>query len=63
MGILGNEAADELAKNAAEGVPPDDHKKWMSRGDKTVGKVEEEEKYGGRRMHKESYDMAAEGSN
>ena len=29
MGILGNEAADVLAKNAAEGVPPDDHKKWM----------------------------------
>ena len=30
MGILGNEAADVLAKNAAEGVPMDDHEKWMS---------------------------------
>ena len=30
MGILGNEAAYVLAKNAAEGVPPDDHEKWMS---------------------------------
>ena len=27
MGILGNEAADVLAKNAAEGVPLDDHEK------------------------------------
>ena len=32
MGILGNEAADVLAKNAAKGVPPDDHEKWMSGG-------------------------------
>ena len=32
MGILGNEAADVLAKNAAEGVPLDDHKKCMSGG-------------------------------
>ena len=32
IGILGNEAADVLAKNAAEGVPPDDHEKWMSGG-------------------------------
>ena len=32
MGILGNEAADVLVKQAAEGVPPDDHEKWMSRG-------------------------------
>ena len=32
MGILGNEAADRLAKNAAEGVPLDDHEKWMSGG-------------------------------
>ena len=31
MGILGNEAADVLAKNAADGVPLDDHK-WMSVG-------------------------------
>ena len=30
--ILGNEAADVLAKNAAEGVPLDDHEKWMSGG-------------------------------
>ena len=29
MGILGNEAADVLAKNAAEGVPLDDHDRWM----------------------------------
>ena len=27
MGILGNEAADVLAKNAAEGVPLDEHEK------------------------------------
>ena len=33
MGILGNEAADVLAKNAAEGVPLDDHEKWMSGGE------------------------------
>ena len=32
MGILGNEATDVLAKQAAEGVPPDDHDKWMSGG-------------------------------
>ena len=32
IGILGNEAADVLAKNAAEGVPPDDQDKWMSGG-------------------------------
>ena len=32
MGILGNEVADVLAKNAAEGVPLDDHDKWMSGG-------------------------------
>ena len=32
MGILGNEEADVLAKNAAEGVPLDAHEKWMSRG-------------------------------
>ena len=32
MGILGNEAADVCAKQAAEGVPPDDHDKWMSGG-------------------------------
>ena len=32
MGILGNEAADMCAKQAAEGVPLDDHEKWMSGG-------------------------------
>ena len=32
MGILGNEVADVLAKQAAEGVSPDDHEKWMSGG-------------------------------
>ena len=32
MGILGNEAADVLAKRAVEGVPLDDHKRWMSGG-------------------------------
>ena len=32
MGILGNEAADVLAKQAAERVPLDDHEKWMSGG-------------------------------
>ena len=32
MGILGNEAVDVLAKNAAEGVPPDDHEKWIGGG-------------------------------
>src|SRR5258706_6353694 len=32
MGILGNEAADVLAKKAAEGVPPDDHDKGMTGG-------------------------------
>ena len=30
MNILGNEAADVLAKHATEGVPSDDHEKWMS---------------------------------
>ena len=30
--ILGNETADVLAKKAAEGVPPDDYKKWMTGG-------------------------------
>ena len=47
MGILGNEAADVLAKNAAERVPPDDHDRWMSGG--TVGKAAEEGLFGGRR--------------
>ena len=38
MGMLGNEAADVLPKNAAEGVPPDNHEKWVSGGgDKTMG--------------------------
>ena len=32
MAILGNEPADVLAKRAAEGVPLDDHKQWMSGG-------------------------------
>ena len=32
MGILRNKAADVFAKNAAEGVPSDDHEKWMSGG-------------------------------
>ena len=32
MDILGNETADVLAKNAAEGVPLDYHEKWMSGG-------------------------------
>ena len=32
MGILCNEAADVLAKQAAEGVPMDNHEKWMFRG-------------------------------
>ena len=32
MGILENETADVLAKQAAEGVSPDDHEKWMSGG-------------------------------
>ena len=27
-----NEVANVLAKNAAEGVPPDDHDRWMSGG-------------------------------
>ena len=32
MGILGNKPADVVAKNAAEGVPPDGHEWWMSGG-------------------------------
>ena len=32
MGILGNGAADVLAKDAAAGMPPDDHEKRMSGG-------------------------------
>ena len=32
MGIFGNEAADVLAKKVAEGVPRDEHEKWMSGG-------------------------------
>ena len=32
MGILENEAADVLAKDTVEGVPLDDHEKWMSGG-------------------------------
>ena len=32
MGILGNEAVDVLAKNAAEGVPLDDHEKSSGSG-------------------------------
>ena len=52
-----------LAKNVAEGVPLDDHERWISGGgDKTVGKAEEEGKCGGRRGYKEGDGMAAEGS-
>ena len=49
MGILGNEAADVLAKKAAEGVPPDDHDRWMwgGGGYPTVGKAAEEGLFGG----------------
>ena len=55
MGILGNDAADVLAKNAAEGVPLDDHDKWMSGGGyKAVGEAEEERKCGGRRGDRKS---------
>ena len=32
MGIFGNEPANVLAKNAAEGVPPGDHEKCISGG-------------------------------
>ena len=32
IGIFSNEAADVLAKLAAESVPVDDHGKWMSGG-------------------------------
>ena len=32
MGILGNEAADVLAKRASERVPVDDHEKWITGG-------------------------------
>ena len=39
IGTLGNEAADVCAKQAAEGVPLDDHEKWMSGGDLAVGKI------------------------
>ena len=65
MGILGNEAADVLAKNAADGVPPDDHDRWMSGGYPTVGKAAEEELFGGRRgcSNWQSDGMAAEGGN
>ena len=53
-----------LAKKAAEGVPLDDHDKWMSGGGyKAVGEAEEEEKCGGRRGYKEGDGMAVEGSN
>ena len=70
MGILGNEAADVLAKNAAEGVPPDDHEKWMSGGSIRQWAKErnlEEEASGGRWKRGCSYwscnEMAAESSN
>ena len=32
IGILGNEAADVMAKKAAEEVPLDDHEQWISGG-------------------------------
>ena len=32
MGILGNEAADVLAKRVAVRVPVDDHENWMAGG-------------------------------
>ena len=51
MGILGNEAADVGAKNAAGEVRTlEDHEKWMSGGGYTsVGKAAEEGLCGGRR--------------
>ena len=48
IGILGNEAADVLAQQAAEQVPLDDHEKWMSGGYSAVGEAEEEGVYRGR---------------
>ena len=41
IGILGNEAADAVAKKAAEGVRLDDHEKWMTGGYKAVGEAAE----------------------
>ena len=66
MGILGNEAADVLAKNAAEGVPVEDHEKWMSGGGyPAVGETAKEEVFGGRRgsSNWQGDEMAAEGGN
>ena len=66
MGILRNEAADVLVKNAAEGVPPDDHHRWMSGGGiPTVGKAAEEGLFGERGgcSYWQSDGMAAEGGN
>ena len=71
MGILGNEAADVLAKNAAEGVPPDDHAKMdVWGGYRAVGQAAEEEVSGEGRTwrrwegsDRESNEVEAEGSN
>ena len=67
MGILGNEAAQVVAKRAAEEVRSlEDHEKWISGGGhKAVGQTEKEgEHRGGRRgWHKEGDRVAAEGGN
>ena len=42
VGILRVKAANVLAKSAMEGVPLDDHEKWLFGGYKAVGEAAEE---------------------
>ena len=65
MGILGNEAADVCAKQAAEGVPLNDHEKWMSRGGyQAMGEARKREAVvGGGGGYREGDGMEEKGSN
>ena len=66
IGILGNEVADVCAKQAAESVPLDDYKKWMSGGgDPAVGEAEKkgECRRGRGSGDRQGYEVEAGGGN
>ena len=64
MGILGNEASDVLAKQAAEGVSLEDHDKWMSGGVSDNGRDRgRQEGRRGRTSYRKGDEVAEKGCN